>query len=80
MQTADEQILKNGTGYITDLGMTGPEDSVIGVKSEIIIERLKNGGKAGFRLADGKCRLDGCIFNIDAKSGKCTGAERISLI
>lgn len=79
VQTADEQILKNETGYITDLGMTGPEDSVLGVKSEIIIDRLKNGGKAGFRLADGECRLDGCIFDIDVKSGKCTGVERISL-
>ena len=79
VQTSDGQILPNGTGYITDLGMTGPEDSVLGVKSEIIIDRLKNGGKAGFRLADGECRLDGCIFDIDVKSGKCTGVERISL-
>lgn len=77
VQTADEQILRNGTGYITDLGMTGPGDSVLGVKKEIIINRLKNNDMSKFELADGECILNGCIFEIDTKSGKTTAIERI---
>ena len=77
VQTADSQILKNGTGYITDLGMTGPADSCLGVKTEIIIDRLKNGGAARFEQADGRKMLNGCIFEIDRASGKTVGAERI---
>lgn len=77
VQTADSQILKNGTGYITDLGMTGPANSCLGVKTEIIIDRLKNGGAARFEQADGRKMLNGCIFEIDRASGKAVGAERI---
>lgn len=79
VQTADEQILKNGTGYITDLGMTGSVDSVLGVKSDIIIDRLKNGGQARFELAGGRCMLNGCLFEIDGKTGKTTAVERIRI-
>lgn len=75
--TADLQILKNGTGYITDLGMTGPKDSVLGVKSEIIINRLRNGDPAKFELAEGECSLNGCIFEIDVKTGKTVSVEQI---
>ena len=57
VQTADEQILQNGTGYITDLGMTGPIDSVLGVKKEIIINRLKSNDMSKFELADGEILL-----------------------
>lgn len=77
VQTADEQILKNGTGYITDLGMTGPLDSVLGVKSEIIINRLKDGDMSKFELAEGRCCLCGCIFDVDGVSGKTRGIERV---
>lgn len=79
VQTADEQILNNGTGYITDLGMTGPKQSVLGVKKEIIINRLKNGDMSKFELADGECILNGCIFEIDEKSGKTSAIERINI-
>ena len=79
VQTADEQILNEGTGYITDLGMTGPINSVLGVKSEIIINRLKDGDPSKFRLADGECSLCGCIFDIDVKSGRTVGIERIAI-
>lgn len=79
VQTADEQILEKGTGYITDLGMTGPENSVLGIKSEIIIDRLKNNGTAHFEEAGGHCVLCGCIFDIDLKSGKTVSVERIYL-
>ena len=79
VQTADDQILENGTGYITDLGMTGPIDSVLGVKKEIIINRLKSNDMSKFQLADGKCSLNGCIFEIDNKTGKTVNIERVSV-
>lgn len=77
IQTADEQILPKGTGYITDLGMTGPKNSVLGVKSEIIINRLKDNDFSKFEAADGECILNACIFEIDNKSGKSLSVERI---
>ncbi len=79
VQTADEQILQNGTGYITDIGMTGPIDSVLGVKKEIIINRLKNNDMSKFELSDGKCCLNGCIFEICEKTGKTVKIERIRI-
>ncbi len=77
VQTADSQILEGGTGYITDLGMTGPIDSVLGVKKEIIINRLKDNDMSKFELSNGKCMLNGCIFEIDEKTGKTIDIERI---
>ena len=79
VQTADEQILPLGTGYISDLGMTGPKDSVLGVKSEIIINRLKSNDMSKFVFADGECMLCGTIFDIDIKSGKTVSVERICI-
>lgn len=79
VQTADDQILPHGTGYITDIGMTGPRQSVLGVKSNIIIERLKNGAQDRFELDSGDCMINGCIFEIDEKSGMALKAERIYL-
>ncbi len=77
VQTADEQILENGTGYITDLGMTGPKDSVLGVRKDIIINRLRSNDMSKFALADGECMLNGCIFEIDDNTGKTVKIERI---
>ncbi len=77
IQTADEQILKGGTGYITDLGMTGVKDSVLGVESEIIINRLKQNDMSKFYFATGECVLCGCIFDIDTASGRTVNIERI---
>ncbi len=79
VQTADSQILQSGTGYITDIGMTGPIDSVLGVKKEIIINRLKDNDQSKFMLADGKCMLNGCIFEIDENTGKTVSVERINI-
>ena len=80
VQTNDAQILPQGTGYITDLGMTGPIDSVLGVKSSIIISRLKdNNTTEKFVLADGKCMLNGCIFDIDNHTGLCKSTEIINI-
>ena len=77
VQTADEQILPNGTGYITDIGMTGPKDSVLGVRSDIIISRLKDRTTDKFVLADGPCVLEGIIFDVDEKTGKTVHVERV---
>lgn len=77
--TADARILPKGTGYITDLGMTGPLNSVLGVKSELAIAKMKNKLPVRFELAAGECRLDGCIFEIDNKTGHTTAVKRINI-
>ncbi len=79
VQTSDAAVLPNGTGYITDAGMTGTIHSVLGVKTDIIINHLKTSMPARFDLASGECKLEGVIFDIDDNSGKCTGAESIRL-
>lgn len=79
VQTSDAQVLPNGTGYITDVGMTGTIHSVLGVKTDIIINRLKTGLPARFDLASGDCRLEGVVFDIDDKTAKCISAESIRL-
>ena len=77
VQTADEQILPLGTGYITDLGMTGPKNSVLGVRSDIIISRLRDKNMQKFFLADGECILNACLFTVDEKTGLATAIKRI---
>lgn len=79
VQTSDEQILPNGTGYITDVGMTGTIDSILGVKKEIIISKLTTKLPARFDLATGSCKLNCVIFDIDEKSGKTTSVERLEI-
>ncbi len=80
VQTADEQILPKGTGYITDLGMTGVINSVLGVKNEIIINRLKDGDQSRFEQASGKCMLNGCIFELDENTGLAKAVKRIYIM
>lgn len=77
VQTADAQILPKGTGYITDLGMTGVINSVLGVKNDIIINRLKDNDMSRFEQASGECMINGCIFDIDEKTGLTKSVERI---
>ena len=77
VQTADEQILPEGTGYITDAGMTGPKRSVLGVKPEIIIEKMKTNMPLRFETADGECCLQGIMFEIERNTGRCVSVERI---
>lgn len=77
--TADETILKNGTGYITDVGMTGPEESVLGVKKEIIIKKLTTKLPIRFDNANGPCKMDCIVFTIDENSCKTTAIKRFSV-
>ena len=79
VQTSDAQVLPNGTGYITDLGMTGTVHSVLGVRTDIIINRLRSCLPARFDLADGECKIEGAVFDIDDKNGKCLSAEGIRI-
>lgn len=79
VMTADARILKGGTGYITDLGMSGVRDSVLGVDKDISISWLKTGMPTRFDAAKGECIINGCIFEIDIKSGKCAGIYPISV-
>lgn len=77
VQTADEKILPGGTGYITDLGMTGPQDSIIGRKAEPIIEHFLTCMPIRFEMADKDIELQGVLVNIDEDSGKAISIERI---
>jgi 2',3'-cyclic-nucleotide 2'-phosphodiesterase len=75
--TADERILPNGTGYITDAGMTGPFDSVVGMKKDIAIKRFVRQTPFKYEPATDDARICGLVLKIDAENGKCLRIERI---
>ena len=77
VQTADEIILENGTGYITDIGMTGPKHSVIGMDVEASIKRFETTLPERYRIATGECKLNGVIFSIDDSTNKISEIKRI---
>ena len=77
VQTGDEQILPEGTGYITDLGMTGPKNSVIGMDVNVSIKRFETALPEKYKLAEGECILNAVIFDIDDKTNKVTNIKRI---
>jgi metallophosphoesterase (TIGR00282 family) len=76
VQTSDEQIMPCGLGYITDLGMTGPYYSVLGVTPERAIRKMKTNLPVRFTNPDGPCTIEGCFFEIDNKTGKTVKTER----
>ena len=78
VQTADERILEKGTGYITDIGMTGPIESVIGMDKEVSIKRFLTSIPERYKLADGDCKLNGVIFEIDEDTNKTKKIYRIN--
>ncbi len=77
IQTNDNQILPNGTGYVTDIGMTGTYYSVLGVSPDCIIKKLKTGLPVKFRNNDGPCIMEGCLFEIDNSTGKTVNTTLI---
>jgi metallophosphoesterase (TIGR00282 family) len=79
VQTADERILPKGTAYITDAGMTGPHDSIIGVTVDSALGRFVNGMPAKFEAASGPPRLNAIIIAADPATGRATGIERLNL-
>ena len=78
VQTADERVLPNGTAYMTDAGMTGPHDSIIGMEREPSLARFLNGMPTKFEPASGNPRLNGAVVQADDKTGRATRVTRIS--
>ena len=77
VQTADEQILEKGTAYITDIGMTGPIKSVIGMDTDVSIKRFETTLPEKYKLAEGACMLNGCIFEINDETCRVSKITRI---
>jgi len=80
VQTADDQILPKGTAYLTDIGMTGPLHSVIGVKKELAIEKFLTGMPRRFEVASGPSIFCAVLLELDARLGKALSIERIRII
>jgi 2',3'-cyclic-nucleotide 2'-phosphodiesterase len=78
VQTADERVLPGGTAYLTDAGMTGPHDSIIGMEKEPSLARFLTGIPTKFEPATGNARLNGAIVEADDKSGRATRITRLS--
>lgn len=80
IQTSDERILPKGTAYITDLGMTGPYESVLGMKKEQVLEKFLTGRPVRLDVASGKAQLEGVVLNLDDNSHQVNKIVRISKI
>lgn len=79
VQTADEQILEKGTAYITDIGMTGPKKSVIGMDVKASIKRFETTLPEKYKLAESECVLNGCIFELDDNTCRIMKVERVNM-
>ncbi len=77
VQTADERVLENGTAYITDLGMSGPEDSVIGMRREIVVKRFLTQNRVKMEPSDEGPMLNAVVIDIDERSGHARSIERL---
>ena len=75
--TADEQILPGGTGFITDVGMTGPVQSCLGVRTELAVQKMRTKLPVRFATAEGACAMDGVLFTLDDKTGHTVAVRRI---
>jgi calcineurin-like phosphoesterase len=81
VQTNDARVLRGGTAAVTDAGMTGPHDSVIGVRAELAIRRMRTRLPVRFEPAEGDVRIEGVVVDCSAETGRATGIEllRVSL-
>jgi metallophosphoesterase (TIGR00282 family) len=79
VQTADERILPGGTAYLTDVGMTGPVDSVIGMSREIVLSRFTSLLPARFEVAEGEAQLCAVLVDVDPATGHATGIQRLQV-
>ena len=79
VQTADEQILPGGTAYITDLGMVGAHDSILGVRKEIVIQKFRTGMPVRFDMAEGAAEYAAVIVDIEPNGRRARQIERILL-
>ena len=75
--TADARILPKGTGYVTDLGMTGPRDSVLGIRPDLSINRFRGDIPERYRYAEGPTKIEAVLFTIDSATGLCRKVERV---
>ena len=75
--TADAQVLPKGTGYVTDLGMTGPVYSVLGIQPHLSIAKFRGDLTERYRWSEGPTKLEACLFTIDSATGLCRKAERV---
>ena len=80
VQTADERILPKGTAYLTETGMTGPTESVIGIKKEIAIEKFLTQMPRRFEVAPGPCVFSAVLFEVDTAIRKAVSVERLRLL
>ncbi|WP_017753832.1 TIGR00282 family metallophosphoesterase [Calidifontibacillus oryziterrae] len=79
VQTADNRILPNGTAYITDVGMTGPYDGILGIDKDVVLKRFLTNLPVRFEIASGRVQLSGVIIEIDSKTGKAQKIDRIQI-
>ena len=77
--TADCQVLPGGLGFCTDLGMTGPSQSVIGIRPDQAVNRFLGGLPRRFQPAEGPCKLDAVLFDIDAGTKRCLSVQRADI-
>ncbi len=77
--TADAGVLPKGTGYVTDLGMTGPKNSVLGIQPKLSIQKFRGDLTSRYQWADGPTKLEAVLFTIDSSTGLCRCAERVDL-
>ena len=77
--TSDAQVLPKGTGYVTDLGMTGPQHSVLGIQPQLSIAKFRGDLTERYRWAEGRTKLEACLFTVDTTTGLCRKAERVDL-
>ena len=77
--TADTQVLPKGTGYVTDLGMTGPKHSVLGIQPALSIAKFRGDLPERYRWAEGPTKLEAVLFTIDTQTGLCRKAERVDV-
>ena len=77
--TADAMVLPKGTGYVTDLGMTGPKYSVLGIRPELSIQKFRGDLTDRYKWADGPTKMEAVLFTIDAATGMCKAAARVDL-
>ena len=77
--TSDTQVLPQGTGYVTDLGMTGPQISVLGIRPDLSIAKFRGDLTERYRWADGPTKLEAVVFTIDTETGLCKTVERVDL-
>ena len=77
--TSDTMVLPQGTGYVTDLGMTGPQISVLGIRPDLSIAKFRGDLTERYRWADGPTKMEAVLFSIDTETGRCKAVERVDL-